>query len=492
MKYKLELVVFLCGLVVMVLEMTGSRIMAPFVGSSTYIWTSLIGVILTCLSLGYYFGGKLADKNASYNFLSVIILLSSIYITIVGIIHAPFQELLTSNIKDIRISSIITSLVLFGVPSILLGIVSPYAAKLKIDDVENVGQTVGNLYALSTAGSIIGTFLGGYIFTVYLGSIKTLFLLGLILLIVSILSAAGTIKLTGKISSIIVLLFLISLYFLSFQSKNQQFVDIDTEYQRVQIFNFKDLNTNKIAVGLKTSNLGTQSASFLDNNDLVFDYLKFFDLSFHFNDNIKNVLMLGGGAFTYPKYCLETRPEVNIDVVEIDPGLTKIAKEYFNFKNSPRLKIYNEDGRVYINQNQKKYDSIVVDVFKDYFVPSQMTTKEFVTKMHASLNENGVVAINLISALKGDKSEFLGAVYNTYKAVFPHILLFQINSIDAYLPQNILMIALKSTDEPRLTSPDFATRQYLKHLWKENFSSEIPALTDDLAPAEHYTQKSII
>src|SRR3989338_3749455 len=154
-KYILEIAIFICGAVVMIFELVGSRVLGPYFGTSIFVWTSLIGIILGGLSLGYYFGGKIADKKPSLNILSLIIFLSAIFIGLTNFIKNFLLIFLQNNISDIRVSSVIASLILFLPASFLLGMVSPYAAKLKLDSLNTSGSIIGNLYAISTAGSIV-------------------------------------------------------------------------------------------------------------------------------------------------------------------------------------------------------------------------------------------------------------------------------------------------------------------------------------------------
>src|SRR3990167_468595 len=146
-KYFLELIVFICGAQVMILEMVGSRVLAPYLGTSLFVWTSLIGVILGCLSLGYYQGGKLADKKGNYKVLSLIIFLAALAVGILSLSKEPVLFYLQRNLTDIRLAASLATTILFGPASILLGMVLPLASKLKIKSLESSGTTVGTLYA---------------------------------------------------------------------------------------------------------------------------------------------------------------------------------------------------------------------------------------------------------------------------------------------------------------------------------------------------------
>lgn len=161
-KYILEVVVFLCGMIVLIFEIVGSRVLAPYFGTSTFVWTSLIGVILTSLSFGYSIGGRLADKKPDIHLLSKIVLFSSFAIIAMILMRDPLLTYIFHSIESIKIGSILAAVMLFFPASVLMGMVSPYALKLKIKNLSTTGATAGNMSALSTAGSISGTFLAGF------------------------------------------------------------------------------------------------------------------------------------------------------------------------------------------------------------------------------------------------------------------------------------------------------------------------------------------
>jgi MFS family permease len=187
-KYFLEIIVFIGGAAVMVFEIVGARVLAPFMGTSIFIWSALIGVILAFLSAGYWWGGRVADKKPNYQSFSFIIFLAAVFIGLTGIFKLPVLNFLQSAVKDIRFGAVLASVILFGPASFLLAMISPYAARLKMTDLNRSGETVGRLYAVSTIGSILGTFLTGLVLVLYLGNTKIIFLLSALVLIASLLA----------------------------------------------------------------------------------------------------------------------------------------------------------------------------------------------------------------------------------------------------------------------------------------------------------------
>jgi spermidine synthase len=491
-KYLLEIVVFVCGAVVMIFELVGSRVLGPYFGTSLFVWTSLIGIILGSLSLGYYLGGKIADKKSSFKSLSLIIFLAAISIGLMVIIKDFWLFVLQNNFTDIRTSSVLASLTLFLPASVFLGMVSPYAVKLKINNLNTSASTVGTLYAISTTGSIFGTFLAGFYLIPHFGTNKLLIILSITLIIISLaLSAKKGIWIKLSVFAIVVIGWL-AISGLNYMLPKSGFIDVDTAYNRVWIYNRIDYRTNKMVkmMGINNEN---NSSMFLDSDELVNEYTKYYHLAKHFNPNFEKTLMLGGAGYSYPKDFLHKYPEATIDVVEIDPKVTELAKKYFRLEENPRLTIYHEDGRVFLNKTQGKYDVIFGDAFNSlHSLPYQLTTKEAVQKKYNILNDDGVVILNLISAIEGEKGKFLRAEYATYKSLFPQVYLFPVaGSGYGNIVQNIILVALKSKKDQTFNDSDPKLNEYLQHLWKKTVDADIPILTDNFAPVAYYINETI-
>lgn len=186
-KFFLEIIVFICGAVVMAFEIVGSRMLGPYVGTSTFVWTGIIGVILLCLSLGYYYGGKIADKRPDFKILALVIFIAGIFIAVSTLIKDGLLISLLEIFDDVKLVSLLASFFLFSIPSVLLGMVSPYAVRLKIKSLAKSGSAVGNLYAISTLGSITGTFLAGFYLIPSYGVIYILNLLAMALALSALL-----------------------------------------------------------------------------------------------------------------------------------------------------------------------------------------------------------------------------------------------------------------------------------------------------------------
>ncbi len=198
--------------------------------------------------------------------------------------------------------------------------------------------------------------------------------------------------------------------------------------------------------------------------------------------------MIGGAAYSYPKDFLKNYPYSHIDVVEIDAALTELARTYFRLSADPRLAIYHEDARAFLNTTKNKYDVIYGDAFSSTnSIPYQLTTLETAQRMHELLNDDGVVIINTITAIEGKRGRFLRAEYATFKAVFPQVYIFPVDVKKELNMQNIIMVALKSEQAPSFTSNNEELNKYLSHLWIQNIEKDMPILTDDYAPVDYYT-----
>lgn len=484
----LEFIVFVCGAVVMVLEMTGSRILAPFLGTSIVVWTSLIGVILGSLSAGYWWGGKLADRNPAHRVLAGIILAAGFFIAAIALTKSLVLDFLQSRAGSIHMGALLATMILFAPPSALLGMVSPYAVKLKMKALEESGKTVGSLYAISTIGSIVGTFLAGFFLIAFFGCTDIIIILSIVLAATSFLAYRGdkTIKISAVAMCIVLLLG--SRSFSAYLTE-LDLHDIDTQYNRLLIYNTVSTRTGKAMRVMVTGPEGTQSGMYLDDPvELALRYTQFYNLAAHFNPGMRKVLMLGGGGYSFPKYALRFYPQIEMDVVELDPEVTAVARRYFSLGDDPRLRIRHEDARIFLNRASGKYDVILCDTFNSHYsIPFHLSTIETARRLHDLLADDGVVLVNSLSAIEGDMGRFLRAEYATLKAVFPQVFMFPVDSTTPREQvQNVMLVALKSLAAPSLTSPDPVLQELLGHLWTGPIQADVPILTDEYAPVDRY------
>lgn len=478
----LGITVFTCGALVMIFEIIGSRILSPFIGASTYIWTSLIGVILAALSLGYWLGGRMADRRPEVKVLAAMIFTAGALVSGTILIKDIVLSMIATAAMMLELKAVIASILLFAPASVCLGFVTPFAVKLANTSLDQTGRTVGRLYALSTVGSIVGTFAAGFFLIPFVGSVRTLYLIAGSLIALSLLLVPFSFNRTSIAAiTLFVLGIAASEGNAYLQWQTSRVIDIDTEYSRVQIFETKDPKTGKPIRALATDPYFVQSAMFLGSDDLVLEYSRFYHLIAHYKPDFQKTLIIGGAGYSFPKDYLRTYSQAEIDVVEIDPGMTQIARAHFRLQDDPRMRIFHQDGRMFVNQApDATYDAILMDAFGSLFsVPTHLTTVEAVFEYHRILKPDGVLIFNLGGAITGPASHFLQAELATYQAVFPNVTLFKVNSeyTDEKL-QNLIIAASKSATLRSI--PD-------KHpVPTPNQAGQLAILTDDLAPVEHY------
>jgi spermidine synthase len=474
----------------MIYEINGSRIVSPFIGTSTYVWTSLIGVILAALSLGYWLGGSTADKKPDIRVLAAALFAAG------GLVSATvlFKDFLLSFIAAVplglELRSVLAALFLFAPASVALGFVVPYAAKLRLSTLDEAGRTVGRLYALSTIGSIVGTFAAGFFLIPFVGSTRTLYCIAAILFLLSILIVGFQFT---RLNFMLLTLFAFSIIsnemIAIFLERTSALHDLDTEYNRVRVFETHDPKTNRKIRAMAIDPYYVQSAIYLDSEDLALEYSRFYKLVEHFNPGFRHSLMIGGAGYTYPMAYLDEYPEATIDVVEIDSGMTEIARKHFRLREDIRLRAIHRDGREFLrNADGQAYDAVFIDAFSSLFsVPYQLTTVEAVREIDRVLRDDGVVIFNLGSAFSGPASLFLQAEIATYRKVFPQIYLFKVNSsvADDKL-QNVIVVASQAAVPVSFETDDELIAELLSHRSTVNIDADADSLTDDLAPVEYF------
>ncbi len=490
-EYRMSLVVFLSGASVMALELAGSRIVAPFLGSSIVTWTSLIGVILAALSIGYSLGGTAADKNPSTTPLSKIMLLAAVLVALVGPLHYPLLAMIGTSSMSLLWGTLLATCLLFVPASVLLGMVTPFALRLTIDDVEHSGRTAGRIYAASTIGSLFGTFSTGFILFSYLGSGTLLFVLATTLWLASLL--VNPRELLPLRVSVLIAISVLYVAYLGFTDglEKHGLLTLDTQYHRVMVAEREENGTNRKVRLLLTDPLGAQSTMYVDSPDQISSgYAKFFDLAFTFNPASTTTLMLGGGAYSYPKHFARNYPDLFMDVVELDPGMTEIARSHFALKDSEKRNIYHADARRFLSRNnssdsKKKYDAIFIDVFSSSpNIPFHVATKEFAEELRSSLAVGGVVVANTITGIEGEASRFFSAYVHTLRSVFSEVFIYPVsperNKSEA---QNVIIVAMSDSSALEHASPQLQKLINKSISYPENEYSFV--LTDNYAPVEN-------
>ncbi len=483
----LHVAVFICGAALMVIELTGSRILAPILGTSIIVWTSLIGVVLASLSLGAWMGGRIADNHPHPQVLSRIIVLSAWATAGIGLSKTLIISLLHA-LDTIHAMAIGSTIALFAPVSLLLGMVVPFSVRLTLQEQALSGTTSGNLYAISTVGSIIGIFLTGFVLIAWLGSTSILFVTAAALSIAALCVERSQLAL--KVFSFLVFLLLAVLNKHHDASLSAQgFVDVDTAYNRVLVYNSSERATGRPTREMVTGPHGRQSSTYLDDPiELALPYTRFYRLVEHYHPQMRSLLVLGGGGFSFPKYALAKYPQTSIDVVELDAGITSLARSHFSLQDDPRLTIIEKDARVFLGTARKTYDVILCDVFTSHYsIPFHLVTQEALQQMRDRLNPSGLLLINILSSQRGPESDFFAALSQTLTSVFPVTRYFAVHDAsDFHGWQNFMLAAFK---EPIGSFPPSGDLAMQKMLAQEILApaKHIPLLTDEFAPVDRYS-----
>jgi spermidine synthase len=404
----LPIVAFVSGFSLMAFELAAARVLAPSIGSSTYVWTSVIGVIIAALSLGYWVGGKYADLRNRLSDVAWLCLAAAITVTMTLLMYLSSIESTVQTIDDARMQGVMASLLLFAPTSFLIGILSPYLVKLRVTSLQTSGQSFASLSALESIGGITGTFITGFILFGYIGAREAFVAIVALLLITSWLI---TPKHRWQLRfGVTVAIILFCLGGLQLGSKNE----IDTATAHYSIFD--GTRDGRLARGISTGPNGTQSGIYLDDpNELLFWYTQRMADVVAAAPKHDRILVLGGGAFTLPQHLATTYPKSQVDVVEIDPELAQIARDRFAYRDPANVQLIFEDARTYVNRAEQTYDVILVDVYSDGDVPFSLMTKEYGRQIQHLLNKDGVVAVNMIAAQTGACSALLAAMDAPYR-----------------------------------------------------------------------------
>ncbi|HEY0965477.1 MAG TPA: fused MFS/spermidine synthase [Candidatus Saccharimonadales bacterium] len=410
---KLETISFITGFSLLTFELAAARILAPSIGSSTYVWTSVIGVIIAALACGFWVGGKLADKRDHETDVVWLLGAAGFMVLTTLIFYPNVLETVVEISNDVRLQGVAAAFVLFAPTSFLIGVTSPYLAKLNVRSLKTTGQHIASLDALNSIGGIVGTFLTGFVLFGYVGSRQTFVIVATLLIGVSWLIRPRY-RLAERLTFTTVCLVIIATSLLT----PNKTIDIDTASAHYQVRNYT-YNQRPI-VGLTTDPMGIQSGVFADgSSEPVFWYTR--ELARLTLDRKPNkILIVGGGAFTLPQYLADQLPESQIDVVEIDPGLKQISEQYFHYKNPRNVRLVFNDARAYLNQANHTYDAIIIDAYGNSSIPFQLITREYVEALEKNLAQDGVVMANIIAGTYGPCLEVLEGINAAYQSRFPY------------------------------------------------------------------------
>ena len=404
-----------CGLII---EIVAGRILAPSIGVSVYTWTSIIGVVLAGISLGNYLGGRIADLQGSQTLLGVILLaagLSSLSVLpLVNLVSDAFGSL------PIIPRIVLLTATLFFIPSCILGMVTPLVIKLRLRDLSKTGNVVGKVYAISTSGSILGTFLAGFVLIQWIGSRPILVLISLVLVAMAL--AFGRLWRARIMGPALLAAFgALAIFVLTGHGIASPCLR-ESNYFCIKVRE-ETRDGNKVVKVLTLDKLVHSHVSLDDPTLLIYNYEQIFSELASFGgqrDPRLRTLSIGGGGYTLPRYLEVTYPQSTVEVIEIDPAVTEVAYEYLGLWADSRIVTFNEDARMVIpDLEERRYDIVYGDAFNDLSVPFHLTTVEFNEDVKALLKDDGMYAVNVVDKMRS--GNFLRSFVHTMRRSFPYV-----------------------------------------------------------------------
>ncbi|MFC2065332.1 spermidine synthase [Chloroflexota bacterium] len=504
MRKYLYFTVFTSGMTTLALELSASRLIGSVFGTSNLVWAAIIGIILIYLTLGYYLGGRMADRSPNYLTMYTILAWGAFFVGLVPFLAKPVLLFAANAFDGLQIGilagSFVVVLVLFSIPVTLLGMISPFAIRLSIKDPGKSGVASGKIYAISTLGSFLGTFLPVLLLIPLVGTTKTFLIFSHFLLIVAIIGlilSSGLKKALPYIFLIGILLVLaITIDISTLKRTTGQIFEQESGYNYIQVLERDGYFYLRLNEGQ-----GVHSIYKSGEYDFGGPWQQFLVAPF-FNENtnprdVKRIAIIGLAAGTVARQAAKVFPEVIIDGYELDPQIISVGMEYFGM-NLPNLNIFIEDGRIGLKRSPYQYELIGVDAYRPPYIPWHMTSIEFFQIVFDHLSDEGALAIN-VGRAPGDR-RLIEGLYSTISQIFPSVYIMDIpgtfNSIiyatrnpttKEGLNENMVLFSTDSAIDQLLT-----TSMY--YAWinlQPNPASRI-VYTDDKAPIEWITNDMVL
>ncbi len=446
----LLLLVFFGGASVMTIEMSASRLLAPYFGTSLFIWAILIGLVMIYLTVGYWLGGRLADRYPRPSLLFGFTAIAGFAVGLIPVLSRPILSWsldgFSSYSVGIFIGSLIGVIILFSVPLVLLGFISPFTIRLRSLNVSHAGGTAGSVSALSTLGSIVGTFIPVFLLIPNIGTAATLYTASVTILLFSIAGLLVTGVMRPAIVYAVLLLVVLGLALLDPQGLIRRPSYGQMVYEKESAYNYIQVVSEGTRISL-VLNDGHAVHSIYDPNSLLtggpWDYwlvAPYFNKDFKPSD-IKGMAMIGSAAGTAAHLYDAVYPNVPVDGVEIDPEIVDIGNRYFDMGSLKNTTIHIEDGRTYLQTDgkNKTWSVVGIDAYQQPYIPFHLTTKEFFQEVSNHLTPDGVAMIN--AGRTGSDTRLVEALANTMLQVFPHVYV-----IDVPTMANSMVIGTKQQD----------------------------------------------
>ena len=504
MKRYLLFTVFVSGMTTLAAELAAGRLIGNVFGTSNLVWASIIGLILIYLTLGYFLGGKWADKNPTPGAMYRILAWGAFTIGLVPYIAGPVLRSAATAFEALSVGimagSFIAVLILFSVPITLLGAISPFAIRLSVDDTSKAGQVSGQIYAISTLGSFIGTFLPTLVTIPTIGTKLTFFVFGMFLLIVALVGLArfASQREMFKLIWMPALLAIVAALSAGQSLKNSagQIYEAESAYNYIQVQEANGFTLLKLNDGQ-----GIHSIYHPDTLNYGGPWEQFLVGPYFYANrkpqDIKRMAIVGLAAGTAARQATAVYGDIAIDGFELDEKIVEVGEKYFGL-NLPNLTVHIGDGRLNLERSPYKYDIIAVDAYRPPYIPPHMTTQEFFTIIASHLTDDGVLTIN-VGSVPGDR-RLIDGLATTIGTVFPSIHIMDIPgtlntmifatkqpTIRENFSANLVALASDSNTHPLLIASMSSTFANFKDGYQTT-----TVFTDDLAPIEWIVNDMVV
>ena len=482
----LAALVFGAGVGSLATEIAASRLLAPYFGSSTIVWANLIGIVLAGLALGYWLGGRIADRRPEPRLLGLIVLAAAIWVALTPFLARPFLDAAVGNLDDASagavIGSFFTVLLLFAPAVVLLGMVSPFAIRLGISDNATAGAVAGRFYALSTAGSLLGTFIPALVAIPLAGTQRTL-------LATSALLALSASFLLGR-SALVLAAALAALVAVppgAVKAEPGLLHEEDSLYQFIQVVEKPDgRRLLRLNEGVAVHSVWRPDTVLTGG---VWD--AFLALPPLLDRPLRSVAILGNAAGTTARALGVFYPRARVDGVELDPAVSRVGREWFGMDDIPNLDVHDADARPFLRRTDERYDLIVIDAYHQPYVPFYLATREFFRLARERLEPGGVLALN-VATVPGDE-RLLKGIAGTLTHEFESVSVWPALRFNRILvafdePKPVLSTELLDAGPPALRP---LRELLLRELRPYGRKAKRP-WTDDRAPVEWVTDRMIV
>jgi spermidine synthase len=459
----LGVLVFVVGMASLGAEIAGVRLLAPYFGASTVVWANTIGVVLVALSIGYWLGGRAADRRPRIEPLCWVALTAAALLAAVPFVARPLLDAGVNALDAVSagafIGSLLAVLVLIALPVLLLGMVAPWAMRLAVTTVDEAGTVAGRLYALSTAGSLVGTLLSALLLIPAVGTRRTFLTFAILLAVVAAVGLRSRREMLVAPILIAMLLVLPVGTLKAAKNGSRVIYEKETEYQYARVIQLAD-GERKLEL-----NEGHAVHSLYRPGTVLTD--DYWDAMLFDSGQPRSVAILGNAAGTTARAFHVLRPDTHVDAVEIDPELTKIGRRWFGLPRS--IKVHHEDARPFLRRSENsRWDAILVDAYRQPYIPFYLVTKEFFQLVRDRLTPNGRVVVNVGHPEGNNALE--KEMTATMRDVFPEV------RRDPVKPTNTILVGGRKLKDRRLQAQLSGGSVY----------------TDDKAPVEWLIDRSLV